>query len=355
MKKQPNLQDLSAQLKVWARELGFQGIGITDTSLPEAREKLKTWLDLGYQGEMNYMARYGLNRADPAHIIPNTKRVIVVRMNYLPANSKTAELLQQKKKGFISRYVQDRDYHGLIRKRLQKLADLIKEQIEPAPDFRPFVDSGPIMEKPLAFKAGLGWIGKNTMLINPKAGSYFFLGTLLTNLELPQDESFTSDHCGRCSACLTICPTQAIIAPYVLDARRCISYLTIEYKGVIPIEFRKAIGNRIYGCDDCQMVCPWNKFAKVTTEIGFQGNRGFLEPNLLDLFAWTEKQFLKNTEGSPIRRIGYESWQRNLAIALGNAPKDPKILMALEQALPSAGSLLAEHICWAIQAQKNHF
>ncbi len=283
------------EIRAFSKTLGFQQLGITDTSLPEAKVKLKEWLDLGYHGEMAYMAKYGLDRADPAKIVPGTTRVIVVRMDYLPADPQFHEVLGDPQKGFVSRYAQHRDYHKLMRKRLQKLVEFIAQHSPPpqpssareegelkssfcvgkgqskfpsslaeegrVEGFRPFVDSGPIMEKPLAVKAGLGWIGKNTMLINPKAGSFFFLGTLLTNLDLPIDDPFTGNHCGSCTACISICPTKAIIAPYVLDARRCISYFTIEYKGVIPIEFRKAIGNRIYGCDDCNLVCPWNKFA----------------------------------------------------------------------------------------------
>ena len=334
-----------------AIRLGFQSAGITDTALPEAKEKLRTWLELGYHGEMTYMARYRLDRADPTKIIASTKRVIVVRMDYLPADPKFHQVLQNPKQGVISRYAQNRDYHGLMRKRLQKLADFIKAQAGNDLDFRPFVDSGPIMEKPLAVKAGLGWIGKNTMLINPKAGSFFFLGTLLTNLELPVDKPFQTDHCGRCSACIDICPTQAIVAPYQLDARRCISYLTIEYKGIIPLEFRKAMGNRIYGCDDCQIICPWNKFAKTSAEIGFQSTRGFLEPDLLNLFAWTEVEFLKKTEGSPIRRIGYDCWRRNIVIALGNAPPHPDIIQSLKAAYSQASPMLQTHLDWAIQEQ----
>ena len=340
------------KIKQHARELGFAQLGITDTALGDARKHLKNWLDAGYQGEMRYMSRYGLDRADPAKIIPETRRVIVVRMDYLPADPAFHEVLQNPQLGLISRYAQDRDYHKLIRKRLQKLADFILSIYpDKSGQFRAFVDSGPIMERPLAVKAGLGWIGKNTMLINPKAGSFFFLGTLLTNLELPLDEPFETKHCGRCTACIDICPTQAIIAPNVLDARRCISYLTIEFRGVIPIKFRKAIGNRIYGCDDCQFICPWNKFAQTATEIGFHSSRGFLKPNLLDLFAWTEADFLHLTEGSPIRRIGYDCWLRNIAIALGNAPHSPEIIQALENKLDQASDLVKEHILWALAEQ----
>ncbi len=342
-------------IRAFSKTLGFQQLGITDTSLPEAKIKLKEWLDLGYHGEMDYMAKYGLDRADPAKMVPGTTRVIVVRMDYLPADPQFHEVLDDPQKGFVSRYAQHRDYHKLMRKRLQKLAHFIVQNLPPSlrrrvgvEGFRPFVDSGPIMEKPLAVKAGLGWIGKNTMLINPKAGSFFFLGTLLTNLDLPVDEPFSGNHCGSCTACIKICPTKAIIAPYVLDARRCISYFTIEYKGVIPVEFRKAIGNRIYGCDDCNLVCPWNKFAQTATEIGFHSQRGLLAPQLLDLFAWTEADFLKHTEGSPIRRIGYECWQRNIAIALGNAPTSKEITAALKAKLLQATELVADHIVWAL-------
>lgn len=344
-----------SDLKAFSKTLGFQDCGITDTELPDAKQRLKEWLDLGYQGEMAYMARYGDQRADPAAIIPGTKRVIVVRMDYLPANPQFHTVLDNKNQGFISRYAQDRDYHKLIRKRLQKLADYILET-HPHTQTRAFVDSGPIMEKPLAVKAGLGWMGKNTLLIHPQAGSFFFIGTLLTNLPLPTDPAFATQHCGSCSACMKICPTQAIVAPYVLDARRCISYLTIELKASIPLEFRKAIGNRIYGCDDCQFICPWNKFAQTAQEIGFHSKRGFLSPHLLDLFAWTEAEFLDHTEGSAIRRIGYECWQRNLAIALGNAPASPEIIAALQEKLSQSSALVQEHILWALdqlQTQSN--
>ncbi len=367
-----------------ARKLGFNDLGITDTRLPGAAERLQAWLAAGHHGDMAYMARYGDDRTDPSKIVPGTTRVIVVRMDYLPANPAFKEVLQTPQLGMISRYAQNRDYHKLMRKRLQKLAKFIlslfsdREQLNPsiassaaysrglseqsidlaapdlkkAPLLRPFVDSGPIMEKPLAVKAGLGWIGKNTMLIQPKAGSFFFLGTLLTNLDLPLTEPFATQHCGRCSACISICPTQAIIAPYVLDARRCISYLTIEYRGIIPLEFRKAIGNRIYGCDDCQIICPWNKFAKTTAELDFENRRGFLKPRLLDLFAWSETEFLKRTEGSPIRRIGYECWLRNIAIALGNAPPSDVIIQALQAKLEGASDMVKEHIIWALNEQK---
>ncbi len=343
-----------ATIKHYAKTLGFAELGITDTDLGEARTHLQAWLEAGYQGEMQYMSRYGLDRADPAKIVPETRRVIVVRMDYLPANPAFHEVLQNPHLGLISRYAQNRDYHKLMRKRLQKLADFILSlQDPPSGQFRAFVDSGPIMERPLAVKAGLGWIGKNTMLIHPQAGSFFFLGTLLTNLELPLDPPFETQHCGRCTACIDICPTRAIIAPHVLDARRCISYLTIEFRGFIPLEFRKAIGNRIYGCDDCQFICPWNKFAKTATEIGFHSSRGFLKPKLLDLFAWTEADFLHWTEGSPIRRIGHECWLRNIAIALGNAPHSPEIIAALQAKLPHASDLVKEHIIWALSEQIN--
>jgi epoxyqueuosine reductase len=346
---------LFERLEALSQNLGFQQLGITDTELPEAKVRLREWIALGYHGEMKYMSRYGDKRADPAAIVPDTKRVLVVRMDYLPTDPAFDEVLNNPHKAFVSRYAQGRDYHKLMRKRLQKLATevlTLSGEFQTPVQTRVFVDSGPILEKPLAVKAGLGWIGKNTMLIHPKAGSFFFLGTLLTNLALPLSAPFTEQHCGRCTACIEICPTQAIVAPGVLDARRCISYLTIEFKGEIPLEFRKAMGNRIYGCDDCQIVCPWNKFAKASAELEFQAIRGFHSPTLLELFAWDEATFLRRTEGSAIRRIGYESWQRNLAVALGNAPPSDAIRAALQAKLIEASPLVAHHIEWALQEQQ---
>jgi epoxyqueuosine reductase len=346
----PDLRHLAERIKQQGLTLGFQQIGITDTNLSEAGQHLKTWLANNYHGQMQYMARYGEQRADPAAIVPGTLRVIVTRMDYLPENPDFKSVYGHKNKANISRYAQNKDYHKLIRKRLQKLAAFIQDEMGLLTNlqFRPFVDSGPIMEKPLAQKAGLGWIGKNTLVLNPKAGSFFFLGTLLTNLPLPMDAPFTKMHCGSCHACIDICPTKAIVAPHVLDARRCISYLTIELKEAIPIEFRQAIGNRIFGCDDCQIICPWNKFAKASNEMAFAATRGFLNPNLTDLFLWTEEIFNQKTMGSPIKRIGYERWLRNIAVALGNADSTPEVIDALKSRADHPSTLVREHVAWAL-------
>ncbi|MDO8953658.1 MAG: tRNA epoxyqueuosine(34) reductase QueG [Gammaproteobacteria bacterium] len=341
------LSELALEIKTWGKQLGFQEIGIADTDLHLAETRLNTWLDKGMHGEMSYMQRHGTKRTHPEELIPGTTRIIMGRMDYLPADPAFKEVLNNPTKAFVSRYAQDKDYHKLIRSRLQKLASLIEAKIGEF-QYRAFVDSAPVMEKPLAQKAGLGWIGKHTNLINPKAGSWFFLGSLYTDLPLPIDETFEKNHCGSCSACIDICPTQAIIGPYQLDARRCISYLTIELKGPIPEEFRKMLGNRIYGCDDCQLVCPWNKFAKTSNEMAFQANRDLKSPNLLDLFTWSEAEFLKKTEGSAIRRIGHEKWLSNIAIALGNAPSSAEIIQALQNKLDYPSELIKEHVKWAL-------
>lgn len=343
----PDFTKLAASIKQWGRELGFQQIGITDTNLKVAEKHLQDWLAKNYHGEMKYMEGYGTKRSRPAELVPGTLRVISVRMDYLPPNPCILETLQDKQKAYLSRYALGRDYHKLIRKRLQKLAEKITEQIGPF-GFRAFADSAPVMEKPLAEKAGLGWIGKNTNLINSKAGSWFFLGELYTDLPLPIDIPATN-HCGSCRACLDICPTQAFVGPYQLDARRCISYLTIELRGSIPIELRKLMGNRIYGCDDCQFICPWNKFARTTEEKDFQPRHGLDSQQLTALFAWDEQEFLHKTEGSAIRRIGYECWLRNLAIALGNAPSTPEIIAALQSRIDYPSELVREHVLWALE------
>ncbi|MDF2691111.1 MAG: queG [Gammaproteobacteria bacterium] len=343
-----NFAELALQIKSWGKELGFQEIGITNTDLSIAESRLNQWLAKGYHGEMDYMQRHGTKRTRPEELLPGTLRIIVGRMDYLPADPEFKEALQNSNKAFISRYAQDKDYHKLIRKRLQELAKRIEQETGQF-QYRAFVDSAPVLEKPLAQKAGLGWIGKHTNLINPKAGSWFFLGSLYTDLPLPIDEPFSKNHCGSCSACIDICPTQAIIGPHQLDARRCISYLTIELKGPIPEEFRKMIGNRIYGCDDCQLICPWNKFAKTSKEISFQANRGLKHPDLIELFNWSEQAFFKKTEGSAIRRIGYEKWLSNIAIALGNAPTSPEIINALKAKLNFTSELVKEHVEWALK------
>jgi epoxyqueuosine reductase len=342
------LSKLASDIKAWGKQLGFQEIGITDTDLTQAESRLNQWLSLGMHGEMDYMHRHGTKRSRPNELVPGTLRIIVGRMDYLPADPEFKETLSNPDKAFISRYAQDKDYHKLIRSRLQKLAKMIEDQVGQF-QYRAFTDSAPVMEKPLAQKAGLGWIGKHTNLINPKAGSWFFLGSLFTDLPLPIDAPFEKNHCGSCKACIDICPTQAIIGPHKLDARRCISYLTIELKGPIPEEFRPMIGNRIYGCDDCQLVCPWNKFAKTSQEMAFQANRDLKSPDLLTLFSWTEAEFLKKTEGSAIRRIGYEKWLSNIAIALGNAPYSNEINKALQAKLAHPSALVKEHAIWAFK------
>ena len=345
------LAELGEQIRRWGQELGFQQLGITDTNLQAAENKLQDWLANNHHGEMEYMARHGLKRSRPAELIPGTRRIISARMDYLPHQAREAvRLLKKDKYAYISRYALGRDYHKLLRSRLQKLSMRIQSSIEGF-NFRVFTDSAPVLEKALAEKAGIGWIGKHSNLINREAGSWFFLGEIYTDLPLPVD-TVTEEHCGSCQTCLDICPTRAIIAPYQVDARLCISYLTIEYKGSIDERLRPLLGNRIYGCDDCQLCCPWNRFAKITKETDFQPRHGLDEAGLLTLFNWTEAEFMTNLEGSPIRRIGYQSWQRNIAVALGNAAYDTKILSALESRIKSSSELVAEHIAWAIEQQK---
>lgn len=346
-KSPPDFNQLAVAIKQWGRELGFQQIGITDTDLTLAEQRLEEWLGKNYHGEMEYMQRYGHKRTRPAEFIPDTLRVISARMDYLPPDPRIIETLQNPEKAYVSRYAVGRDYHKLIRKRLQQLAEKIQEQIGEF-NYRTFADSAPVMEKPLAEKAGLGWIGKHTNLINAKAGSWFFLGEIYTNIPLPVDQP-ASNHCGSCHACIDICPTQAIVGPYQLDARRCIAYLTIEFRGIIPEELRKMIGNRVYGCDDCQLVCPWNKFARTTQEGDFYPRHSLDSADLVDLFAWTEAEFLRNTEGSAIRRIGYECWLRNIAIGLGNAPTKPAIIQALKTRQHHPSELVRVHVEWALK------
>ncbi len=346
-----NWQHLAEQIKVWGQQLGFQQIGITDTDLTSEEPKLQQWLDAGFHGEMEYMAAHGMKRARPAELHPGTIRVISARMDYLPEHAQFAANLADPSMAYISRYALGRDYHKLIRNRLKQLGERIEKELG-ALGFRPFVDSAPILERPLAVKAGLGWQGKHSLVLNQDAGSWFFLGELLVDIPLPVDAVHNGD-CGTCVACITICPTQAIVAPYTVDARRCISYLTIELQGAIPQEFRPLLGNRIYGCDDCQLVCPVNRAADTTEEQDFQRRPQWLNKSLLDLWRWTETEFLKYTEGSAIRRIGYQRWQRNIAVALGNAAFDVAIIEALQQRLPLSEPLVQEHIQWALgQLQK---
>ncbi len=345
-----NMASLAAQIKEWGQALGFQQVGITDTDLSKAETHLDNWLANNFHGSMDYMQRHGHKRSRPALLHPGTSRVISVRMDYLPEpDSAMNQALENPFSAYVSRYALGRDYHKLMRTRLQKLADRIHGQIGPF-GYRAFVDSAPVLEKALAEKAGLGWIGKHSNLINRKAGSWFFLGEIFTDLPLPVDKSAT-EHCGACRACLDVCPTQAIVAPYQVDARRCVSYLTIELHGPIPEPLRPLIGNRIYGCDDCQIICPWNRFAKLTSEKDFNPRHRLNTQELLDVFAWSEQEFLTRTEGSAIRRIGHERWLRNIAVALGNAPKSEVIVEALKTRLLHPSELVQEHVKWALDRQ----
>ncbi|MDE3737536.1 MULTISPECIES: tRNA epoxyqueuosine(34) reductase QueG [Pseudomonas] len=342
-----DLASLAQSIKDWGRELGFQQVGITGVELGEHERHLQRWLDAGFQGEMDYMAAHGSKRSHPDELVPGTRRVISLRMDYLPGDTRMAKVLGQPEKAYVSRYALGRDYHKLIRKRLQHLAERIEKVIGPF-NYRAFVDSAPVLEKAIAEQAGLGWIGKNTLVLNRKAGSYFFLGELFVDAPLPVDEPHGSEHCGRCSACLDICPTAAFVGPYQLDARRCISYLTIEFKGSIPEDLRPLIGNRVFGCDDCQMVCPWNRFARPSGEGDFQPRHGLDNAELAELFRWSEEEFLSRTEGSPLRRAGYERWLRNLAVGLGNAPSSIPVLEALQLRREYPSELVREHVEWAL-------
>lgn len=354
-----DLTQLAQLIKEWGQQLGFQQVGICTTDLSSEEPKLQQWLDKGYHGEMEWMARHGMLRARPAELLPGTLRVISVRMNYLPTNATFASTLKNPQLGYISRYALGRDYHKVLRQRLKKLGAIIQQYCQSESQqknntihFRPFVDSAPLLERPLAAKAGIGWVGKHSLIINQQAGSWFFLGELLIDLPLPVDE-LAAEQCGRCVACLTICPTGAIVAPYVVDAKRCISYLTIELEGVIPVELRPLIGNRIYGCDDCQIICPWNRLAPLSGEQDFSPRASLHAAELLTLYDWSEEQFLQQTTGSPIRRIGYLRWLRNISVALGNADYQPAIISALEQK-KKLDPMLDEHIDWAIAQQRLH-
>ena len=342
-----DLTRLAADIKTWSRELGFQQTGIADIELNDAEAHLLNWLKRGRHGEMHYMEKHGTHRSRPPTLLPGTLRVISVRLDYFPGEAAPIETVAHDASlGLVSRYALGRDYHKLMRNRLQKLADRIEAHVGPF-QYRAFSDSAPVLEKALAEKAGLGWIGKHTNLIDKKTGSWFFLGELYTDLPLPVD-SPAENHCGTCRACIDVCPTQAIVAPSELDARRCISYLTIELRGAIPVALRPLIGNHIYGCDDCQLVCPWNRFALPGKEPDFAPRHGLDAPELIKLFAWTEAEFLNYTEGSAIRRIGHECWLRNIAVALGNAPKDDNIIAALEMRSDHPSALVREHVAWAL-------
>lgn len=347
-KSTEDLSALKEDIFRWGAELGFQQLGVSDINLDEAESRLAQWLADGMHGEMAYMSRHGTKRSRPEQLVPDTVRVISARMDYLPHDQERAKkLLDHESRAYVSRYALGRDYHKVLRGRLQKLAKKIEQHIGSF-GYRVFVDSAPVLEKAIAQKAGVGWIGKHTNIIDDKAGSFFFLGELYTDLPLPIDKPSES-HCGSCSACIDVCPTGAIVAPYKVDARRCISYLTIELRESIPLEFRKAIGNRIYGCDDCQLFCPWNKFAKPTAEGDFAPRNDLENAELIEIFAWSEQTWLEKTEGSAIRRIGYECWLRNIAVALGNAATTPGVIAALEARLDSELHLVAEHALWALE------
>ncbi|HXF67083.1 MAG TPA: tRNA epoxyqueuosine(34) reductase QueG [Burkholderiales bacterium] len=338
---------LARDIKRWGLELGFQQVGIADCEMGEAEARLLDWLGKGYHGEMEYMARHGVKRARPAELVPGTIRVIAARMNCNPPARPAEEVMADGTKAFIARYTLGRDYHKIVRGRLQKLADRIQREVGHF-RYRVFADSAPVLEVELAQKAGLGWRGKHTLLLNREAGSFFVLGEIYTDLPLPAD-SAPENHCGTCQRCIEVCPTGAIVGPYRLDARRCIAYLTVELKGRIPEELRPLIGNRVYGCDDCQMACPWNRFARTTDEPDFAVRHGLDDATLVELFSWTEEQFEKKLAGSAIHRIGYERWLRNLAVGLGNAPTSEAVIRALEARAGHPSALVREHVLWALR------
>jgi epoxyqueuosine reductase len=343
--------ELTRKIKQRAGELGFQQMGVTDTDLSLHIDRYQDWLSLGLHGELDYMQKHGSKRWQAEELVEGTLRVISLRMDYFTAPNSPLALLDQGDKAYISRYTLGRDYHKLIRSRLKKLIGFIKDEAKDY-QFRAFVDSAPILERAFAQKAGLGWFGKNTMIINRKAGSWFFLGEIFTNLPLQLDPPYDKEHCGSCKACLDICPTDAFRGPYILDSRRCISYLTIELKGRIPIELRNKIGNRIFGCDDCQLACPWNKFSKPSNEQDFSPRHQLDDAGLVELFSWSEDTFLSKTEGSAIRRAGYESWLRNIAVALGNAPKTDDVISALQARSTDNSEVVKEHVHWALNEHK---
>ena len=343
-----NPSSLIKNMKIWSQELGFQQIGFSNIKLSQAEKNLQKWLDMDFHGEMHYMEKHGKKRSRPEILVPKTLSIISVRMDYLSVNKEiNKNLLDHPKKAYISRYALGRDYHKVLRKRLKILGTKISEAVTSL-GYRVFVDSAPVLEKPIAEKAGLGWIGKHTNLINKESGSFFFLGEIYTDLSLPFKKA-NSNHCGSCTTCIDICPTKAIVAPYVLDARKCISYLTIELKGSIPEKYRKLIGNRIYGCDDCQIFCPWNKFAKKSVIKDFSPRHQLDSLELIEAFLWDKDTWQKKTEGTAIRRISHEQWLRNVAVALGNAKKSNRLMIALESRRDSDSIIVKEHVEWAIQ------
>jgi epoxyqueuosine reductase len=342
-----DFDQLAQSIKAWGLDLGFQKVGIAGIELAADEERLSAWLAQGRHGRMEYMQRHGTRRTRPAELIPGTLRVVSARMDYLVEAAPADAVLANAGLGYVSRYALGRDYHKVLRHRLARLAARIADHVG-AVGYRAFTDSAPVMEKALARDAGLGWIGKHTNLLDRHDGSWFFLGEIYTDLPLPLDAPVTA-HCGSCTACIDVCPTQAIVAPYELDARRCISYLTIEHTGSIPVEFRHAIGNRIYGCDDCQLVCPWNRYAKLSAEPDFRARHGLDAQRLVDLFRWSEAEFMRMTEGSAMRRVSYECWLRNVAVALGNAPTTAEVLAALRSRMESPSEIVREHVAWALE------
>jgi epoxyqueuosine reductase len=342
---------LITQIRHWGAELGFSQLGISGIDLNTAEEALNHWLARGYHGEMEYMARHGTRRSRPDELEPGTLSVISVRLDYLPESAENAiAILEDSSKGYISRYALGRDYHKMMRKRLQQLANKIGDAAGEY-GYRVFVDSAPVLEKSIAQQAGLGWVGKHSNILNREAGSWFFLGEIYTTLPLPADVQI-EEHCGSCTRCIDVCPTAAIVEPYVVDARRCISYLTIEHRGSIPLELRPLIGNRIYGCDDCQLFCPWNRFATLTAEDDFLPRHHLDKSSLVELFQWDEETFMRNTEGSAIRRIGHQAWLRNIAVAMGNAPHNTAIIKALIEYRDHSSAMVCEHIDWALARQQ---
>jgi len=350
------LRELIPLIDQWAREFGFQDWGIADLDIDTYVARLDDWLVKGYQADMAWISDRRNLRVNPDQLVEGAARVISLRMDYQPADTEPLKILKSSEKAYVSRYALGRDYHKLVRARLARLADKISHwastELNTDVAQRVFVDSAPVLEKPLAEKAGLGWIGKNTLILNRNAGSWFFLGEIYTNLPLATNANQIKDECGKCKACLNICPTDAFPEPYVLDANKCISYLTIENSGPIPVELRTKMGNRVFGCDDCQLICPWNRFASTSTEVDFKPRHKLENSELADLFLWTEEQFLNRTAGSPIRRTGYEGWQRNLAVGLGNGPPSNKAINALQQARP-VSPMVREHVEWALKQLKN--
>ena len=346
------LAELRNQIECWAEAAGFQAMGVSDMAVDRYVERLDAWLAKGYQADMGWISDRRAPRANPETLLEGGVRVVSLRMNYQPADTRPVEILKSSDKAYISRYALGRDYHKLIRSRLSGIAKLIegwaRENLGADSRQRAFVDSAPVLEKPLAEKAGLGWIGKNTLLLNREAGSWFFLGEIYTSLPLKADAVEVDDECGKCRACLKICPTDAFPKPYVLDANKCISYLTIESAGTIPVDLRSKMGNRVFGCDDCQLVCPWNRFSRYSAETDFKPRHNLDAKDLTELFGWTEDEFLNKTAGSPIRRAGYQGWRRNLAVGIGNGPASRESLQILTEALTTDSALVREHVEWAL-------